>query len=50
MAAVLDRDAFGAFVREAGVMGVVVSGGEVRPGDPVRVGFPAVPHTPLAPV
>ncbi len=33
MAAVLDRDADGDLVRKAGVMAVVVAGGEVRPGD-----------------
>ncbi len=37
MAATLDRDADGNLVRKAGIMGIVLSGGEVRPGDPVRV-------------
>jgi MOSC domain-containing protein YiiM len=50
MAAVLDRDADGALVRKAGVMSVVVSGGEVRPGDPVRVARPAGEERPLGPV
>ena len=50
MAAVLDRDADGNLVRKAGVMAVVLSGGEVRPGDPVRVELPPEPHHPLAPV
>jgi MOSC domain-containing protein YiiM len=50
MAAVLGRDAEGNLVRKAGVMGVVLSGGEVRPGDPVRVELPPEPHRPLAPV
>ena len=40
MAAVLDRDEQGVLVRKAGVMGVVVTGGEVRPGDPIRVQRP----------
>ena len=31
-------------------MGVVVAGGEVRPGDPVRVVVPDGPHRPLEPV
>ena len=48
MAAVLDRDEQGALVRKAGVMSVVVTGGEVRPGDPVRVQWPTGPHRPLA--
>jgi MOSC domain-containing protein YiiM len=50
MAAVLDRDAEGALIRKAGVMGIVLVGGEVRPGDAVRVEPAAGPHRPLAPV
>lgn len=50
MAAVLDRDARGGLIRKAGVMGVVLAGGEVRPGDPVRVEVPPAPHRPLEPV
>ena len=50
MAATLGRDEHGALVRKAGVMGVVLAGGEVRPGDPVRVELPPEPHRPLAPV
>src|SRR5215213_5866483 len=37
MAAVLDRDAEGRLIRKAGIMGVVLAGGAVRPGDAVRV-------------
>jgi MOSC domain-containing protein YiiM len=47
MRAVLDRDEEGNLVRKAGVMGVVVAGGEVRPGDGVRVELPPGPHRPL---
>jgi len=50
MAAVLDRDQDGRLIRKAGVMGVVVVGGEVRPDDPVRVELPPEPHHPLEPV
>jgi hypothetical protein len=50
MAAVLDRDSCGGLVRKAGVMGVVLSGGPVRPGDPVLVELPARPWTALQPV
>ncbi len=50
MAAVLARDAHGNLVRKAGIMGVVLAGGEVRPGDPVRVELPPPPHIALAPV
>lgn len=50
MAAVLDRDSDGQLVRKAGIMAVVLTGGEVRPGDPIRVELPAQPHHALAPV
>jgi MOSC domain-containing protein YiiM len=50
MAATLDHDEEGNLVRKAGVMGVVVSGGEVRPGDAIRVELPPTPHRPLEPV
>jgi len=50
MAAVLDRDAHGGLVRKAGVMAIVLAGGDVRPGDPVRVELPAGPHRTLEPV
>ena len=50
MAAVLDRDADGGLVRKAGVMGVVLQGGEVRPGDPIRVAAPEGAYRPLIPV
>ncbi len=50
MAAVLDRDEEGCLVRKAGVMGVVLSGGEVRPGDAIWVERPPGPHRPLEPV
>ncbi len=50
MAATLGRDAHGRLVRKAGVMAVVVSGGEVRPGDVVRVELPPGPPRALEPV
>lgn len=50
MAATLARDAAGRLVRKAGVMGVVVAGGEVAPRDPIRVELPAGPLRPLEPV
>jgi MOSC domain-containing protein YiiM len=49
-AAVLDRDAEGGLVRKAGVMSVVLDGGEVVPGDPIIVELPPAPHRALAPV
>ncbi|MBA3583724.1 MAG: MOSC domain-containing protein [Gemmatimonadetes bacterium] len=47
MAAVLGRDRHGNLIRKAGVMGIVLAGGEVRPGDPIFVRLPAEPHRPL---
>jgi MOSC domain-containing protein YiiM len=46
-AAVLDRDGDGALIRKAGVMAVVVAGGEVRPDDPIAIELPAGPHRAL---
>jgi MOSC domain-containing protein YiiM len=50
MAAVLERAPDGSVIRRAGVMAVVLTGGEVRPGDPIEVTLPEEPHSPLAPV
>lgn len=50
MAAVLDRDTHGNLIRKAGVMGIVLADGELRPGDPIRLELPPPPHQPLAPV
>ncbi len=50
MAATLDRDDDGGLVRRAGVMGVVLAGGEIRPGDAIRVELPPGRTSPLKPV
>ena len=50
MAAVLDRDADGNLVRKAGVMAIVVAGGEVHPGDLIEVEMPDGEHRELEPV
>ena len=50
MAATLARDAHGNLVRKAGVMAIVLTGGEVFPGDPIHVTLPPEPHRPLVPV
>jgi MOSC domain-containing protein YiiM len=50
MQATLDRDENGELVRKAGIMGVVLAGGDVRPGDAIRVELPPGPHHPLKPV
>ncbi len=41
---VLHRAADGTLLRKAGIMGVVVEGGRVTPGDPVVVELPEGPH------
>jgi MOSC domain-containing protein YiiM len=50
MAATLGRGEDGGLERKAGVMGIVLAGGEVRAGDPVRVEPPSEPHRALEPV
>jgi MOSC domain-containing protein YiiM len=50
MAATLGRDDDGGLVRRAGVMGVVLAAGEIRPGDAIRVELPLGPSGPLEPV
>jgi MOSC domain-containing protein YiiM len=47
MAATLDKDGDGNLVRKAGVMGIVIAGGEVRAGDEIRIALPPAPHRPL---
>ena len=48
MAATLGRDQHDNLVRKAGIMGVVLAEGEVRPGDPIQVEPSPPPHRPLA--
>src|SRR5215213_9920614 len=43
MAANLDRDADGNLIRKAGIMGIVLADGEVRPGDTIEVELPPEP-------
>ncbi|MDA1074148.1 MAG: MOSC domain-containing protein [Proteobacteria bacterium] len=50
MEAVLDRTPGGELVRKAGIMGIVVAGGTVRPGDAIEVTLPGYPHQKLGPV
>ncbi len=45
--ALLSKDEERNLVREAGVMGIVVVGGEIFPGDPIVVDLPPKPHQPL---
>lgn len=46
-AAVLGRDENGGLVRKSGIMAIVLTGGLVRPGDPITVDLPDCPHRPL---
>ena len=50
MAAMLGRDEQGRLICKAGVMGIVLAGGTVRPGDPIRVELPPEPRRSLVPV
>ena len=47
MQAVLDRDSNGALVRKSGVMSIVIAGGDIRPGDQIRIELPKGDHKPL---
>lgn len=50
MNAVLDHDAEGNLVRKAGVMGIVLVGGEIRPGDDIVADIPSGDLKALEPV
>ena len=50
MKAVLDKDEQGNLIRKAGVMGIVLTGGEVSVNDVIRVELPPEPHESLKPV
>jgi MOSC domain-containing protein YiiM len=50
MQAVLGRDPSGTIVRKAGVMAVVLAGGDVAPGDAITVALPHGSHLALTPV
>ena len=41
---VLERDPDGGLVLKAGVMSIVLSGGEVKPGDAISIELPPRPH------
>ena len=47
MAATLDRDVDGNLIRKAGIMGVVLAGGDIHAGDPIRIELPPQPHESL---
>lgn len=45
--AVLDKDADGSLIRKAGIMGIILQSGEVKPGDTIHVEFPQKPFKKL---
>jgi hypothetical protein len=47
---VLGQDEAGGLVRKAGVMGIVLTGGTIAPGDAIGVVLPTGPPVPLEPV
>ncbi len=50
MDAVLDRDEHGILIRKAGIMGIIVAGGEVWPGNIIIIELPPEPYRVLEPV
>jgi MOSC domain-containing protein YiiM len=47
MAAMLGRDAAGHVRIKSGIMGIVITGGDVRPGDAIALALPPEPHQPM---
>lgn len=45
--AVLDKDTDGNLIRKAGIMGIILQSGEVKPGDTIRVVLPSKPFKKL---
>jgi MOSC domain-containing protein YiiM len=50
MEAVLERSPERGLIRKAGIMSIVLSGGEVRAGDAITITLPPLPHEALKPV
>ena len=50
MAATMSYDISGSLIRKAGIMAIVRVGGEVRPGDSIKVELPPLPYRSLQPV
>lgn len=50
MAATLEKDADSNLIRKAGVMGIVITGGDVVTGDEIRIELPRGAHEALKPV
>jgi MOSC domain-containing protein YiiM len=47
LARMVGKDEDGNIIRKAGVMSIVITGGVVRPGDPIEVTLPEEPHIAL---
>ncbi len=47
MQAVLERTPSGELIRKAGIMGIVLEGGTIQPGDNISITLPAEPHEKL---
>jgi MOSC domain-containing protein YiiM len=45
--ALLGRDPDGKLIRKAGIMSIVLAGGDIRPGDAIGIELPPPPHQPL---
>jgi MOSC domain-containing protein YiiM len=43
-AALLDKADNGELIRKAGIMGIVLQGGQIQPGDKIEITLPAEPH------
>ena len=50
MQATIEKRPDGSLIRKSGVMSIVLKGGDVFSGDPIRVELPPVPHRPMEPV
>jgi MOSC domain-containing protein YiiM len=50
MEAVLERSPERGLIRKAGIMSIVLTGGEIRAGDSITITLPPLPHEALKPV
>jgi MOSC domain-containing protein YiiM len=50
MTACREKAPDGTLIRKSGIMGIVVAGGDVRPGDRIEITLPPEPHKRLEPV
>jgi MOSC domain-containing protein YiiM len=50
MEAVLERNPERGLIRKAGIMSIVITGGDIRAGDAITIALPPLPHEALKPV